>query len=238
MQLARVSFDILGVIPARPSRVSVRTTGAEHRAARGDAVRRRSRRRRCERLAPRAHDSSGGRRRVRADAWPGGLPGLARHRGLGGRLHPRVEFRADPERRLAAPAPGSAAPTPWSGSEACSHRRPHPPRRHGQRHRRAVSPQEWMFPNVDLTIHLFREPVRGWVGFDTKVTMGTTGMGLTSTTLHDESGRSVGPSRSSPCDRWRRPASRARLAARVRRPPRWASDNRAGARLSARLVTE
>ena len=45
-----------------------------------------------------------------------------------------------------------------------------------------------MFPNVDLTIHLFREPVRGWVGFDTKVTMGTTGMGLTSTTLHDELG--------------------------------------------------
>ena len=45
-----------------------------------------------------------------------------------------------------------------------------------------------MFPNVDLTIHLFRQPVRGWVGFDTRVTMGPTGLGLTSTTLHDVEG--------------------------------------------------
>ena len=54
-----------------------------------------------------------------------------------------------------------------------------------------ASPLEWMFPNVDLAIHLFREPVPGaggWVGFDTRVTMGSTGLGLTSTTLHDEQG--------------------------------------------------
>ncbi|WP_435984566.1 hypothetical protein [Terrabacter sp. LjRoot27] len=51
-----------------------------------------------------------------------------------------------------------------------------------------VSPRAWMFPNVDLSVHLFREPVRGWVGFDTRVTMGPTGLGLTSTTLHDERG--------------------------------------------------
>ena len=51
-----------------------------------------------------------------------------------------------------------------------------------------ADPHEWMFPNVDLTIHLFREPVPGWIGFDVRVSMGATGMGLTSSTLHDVNG--------------------------------------------------
>lgn len=50
------------------------------------------------------------------------------------------------------------------------------------------SPREWMFPNLDLTIHLHRQPARGWVGLDTTVTFGSTGQGLTSTALHDEIG--------------------------------------------------
>lgn len=49
-------------------------------------------------------------------------------------------------------------------------------------------PDEWLFPNVDLTIHLFRTPAAGWAGFDTDVTFGATGVGLTSTTLHDVHG--------------------------------------------------
>lgn len=51
-----------------------------------------------------------------------------------------------------------------------------------------ASPLEWMFPNVDLTIHLLREPVPGWVGLDTRVSMGAGGLGITSTTLHDVDG--------------------------------------------------
>ncbi|GAB3710653.1 thioesterase family protein [Mariniluteicoccus flavus] len=51
-----------------------------------------------------------------------------------------------------------------------------------------VHPREWMFPNTDLTIHLFRSPRGPWVGFDTEVTFGPTGVGLTSTTLHDLDG--------------------------------------------------
>ncbi|PID53293.1 MAG: thioesterase [Micrococcales bacterium] len=54
-----------------------------------------------------------------------------------------------------------------------------------------VHPQEWAFPNVDLTAHLYREPVGGpgrWVGFDTLVSIGGSGVGLTSTVLHDEQG--------------------------------------------------
>ncbi|MFN7242916.1 MAG: thioesterase family protein, partial [Dietzia cercidiphylli] len=43
-------------------------------------------------------------------------------------------------------------------------------------------------PNIDLTAHLFREPRGEWVGFDTRVSFGPGGLGLTSSTLHDESG--------------------------------------------------
>ncbi len=50
------------------------------------------------------------------------------------------------------------------------------------------SPTEWMFPNVDLTIHLHRQPRGRWVGLDTSVTFGPTGHGLTSTVLHDLDG--------------------------------------------------
>ncbi|MEU2711396.1 thioesterase family protein [Streptomyces sp. NPDC007205] len=46
-------------------------------------------------------------------------------------------------------------------------------------------PTEWMFPNVDLTIHLHRQPEGRWVGLDTRVVFGPTGLGLTSSVLHD-----------------------------------------------------
>ena len=49
-------------------------------------------------------------------------------------------------------------------------------------------PEQWLFPNVDLTVHLFREPVPGWIGFDTRVSIGDTGIGLTSSTLYDGHG--------------------------------------------------
>lgn len=48
-----------------------------------------------------------------------------------------------------------------------------------------VSPREWMFPNTDLTVHLFRRPEGSWVGLDTTVTFGPSGVGLTSSVLHD-----------------------------------------------------
>lgn len=49
-------------------------------------------------------------------------------------------------------------------------------------------PQEWMFPNVDLTIHLYRTPVPGWVGFETAVAFGEQGVGLTTSRLFDVRG--------------------------------------------------
>lgn len=44
------------------------------------------------------------------------------------------------------------------------------------------------FPNVDITAHLFRPPVGDWTGFDTAVSFGPTGLGVTLTVLHDERG--------------------------------------------------
>ncbi len=47
------------------------------------------------------------------------------------------------------------------------------------------SPAAWMFPNVELSIHLYRQPVWGWVGLDTTVIFGGDGVGLTTSALHD-----------------------------------------------------
>jgi hypothetical protein len=46
----------------------------------------------------------------------------------------------------------------------------------------------YMFPNVDLQIHLHRAPRGEWLGLDTKVTFGADGIGLTSSVLHDAEG--------------------------------------------------
>lgn len=51
-----------------------------------------------------------------------------------------------------------------------------------------ADPQQVMFPNLDLTAHFFRTPEPGWLGFDTTVSFGPAGVGLTSTVLHDERG--------------------------------------------------
>lgn len=51
-----------------------------------------------------------------------------------------------------------------------------------------ADPQHVAFPNVDLTAHLFRAPAPGWVGFDTTVSFGAGGLGVTSTVLHDVNG--------------------------------------------------
>ncbi|GAB3086728.1 acyl-CoA thioesterase domain-containing protein [Nocardioides zeae] len=53
-----------------------------------------------------------------------------------------------------------------------------------------ADPTTVVFPNVDLTAHVTREPVLadGWVGFDTTQTYGADGLGLTSSVLHDAAG--------------------------------------------------
>ncbi|MFL0580506.1 thioesterase family protein [Dietzia sp. 179-F 9C3 NHS] len=50
------------------------------------------------------------------------------------------------------------------------------------------SPADVEYPNIDLTAPLVREPHGEWVGFDTRVTFGAGGLGLTHSILHDEVG--------------------------------------------------
>jgi hypothetical protein len=52
-----------------------------------------------------------------------------------------------------------------------------------------ADPKSVAFPNLDLTAHLFAQPQGEWVGFDTTVSFGAGGIGLTSSVLHD----AVGP---------------------------------------------
>ena len=46
----------------------------------------------------------------------------------------------------------------------------------------------YIFPNVDLQIHVYRAPSGEWLGLDNKVSFGADGIGLTSTVLHDVDG--------------------------------------------------
>jgi hypothetical protein len=43
----------------------------------------------------------------------------------------------------------------------------------------------YAFPNLDLQIHMYRRPEGEWLGLDNAVSFGTDGIGLTSTVLHD-----------------------------------------------------
>ncbi|MBW4094790.1 MAG: thioesterase family protein [Acidobacteria bacterium] len=54
--------------------------------------------------------------------------------------------------------------------------------------REKTGPGGFMFPNVDLQIHLYRQPVGEWLGLDNSVTFGADGVGLTSSVLHDVQG--------------------------------------------------
>ncbi|MGH8278948.1 MAG: thioesterase family protein [Gammaproteobacteria bacterium] len=49
-------------------------------------------------------------------------------------------------------------------------------------------PGSVFFANVDLTVHFLRQPRTGWVGFDTRVNFGATGLGETLSVLSDIDG--------------------------------------------------
>lgn len=51
-----------------------------------------------------------------------------------------------------------------------------------------VPPQELLYPNLDLTAHLFRAPLSSWVALDSAASIGPAGAGLTHSILHDEEG--------------------------------------------------
>ena len=49
-------------------------------------------------------------------------------------------------------------------------------------------PEDVLFPNTDLTVHLFRDPVGDWLGLQTEVSFGPDGLGMTASVLHDVNG--------------------------------------------------
>lgn len=49
-------------------------------------------------------------------------------------------------------------------------------------------PGSVFYANVDLTVHFIRQPMSGWVGFDTRVNFGPTGLGETFSVLSDAHG--------------------------------------------------
>ena len=51
-----------------------------------------------------------------------------------------------------------------------------------------LDPREWIFLNTDLTIHLFEEPAGEWFGIEAETSVGHDGIGMSSATLHGESG--------------------------------------------------
>lgn len=51
-----------------------------------------------------------------------------------------------------------------------------------------AGPGGFAFPNVDLQVHLYREPVGPWLGYATTSNLGEDGIGVTSAVLHDERG--------------------------------------------------
>lgn len=48
--------------------------------------------------------------------------------------------------------------------------------------------REWLFVNTELTVHLHRTPVGEWIGVDATTVVGPTGAGTVSAVLHDEHG--------------------------------------------------
>ncbi len=192
MQLARITYEILGMIPAEPSEVSVQTVRPGRTIELVEAT-----------LV------AGGRPVVRATAWrlarqetaavagggagplpaPESMPAWKGGEVWGGgfisSLEGRVATSNEPGRGQAWLRTGTALVAGVDSSPTAAFLGL-VDTANGIAVRQA--PGEWMFPNVDLTVHLFREPAGPWVGFDTQVVFGANGVGLTSSALHDADG--------------------------------------------------
>ena len=191
LQWARISFDILGMIHLEETTVVTRTLRPGRTIELVEAT-----------------ASAGGRDVVRATAWrlartdtaqvagveapsmpgPDEVPVWTGMEHWGGGFITSLEFRSAETR----PGRGHAwARTPvglvdgedssgfarWCGLLDVAN---------GIANRQA--PTEWLYPNVDLTLHLHRQPEGEWVGLDTSVSWGPTGTGQTSSVVHDVAG--------------------------------------------------
>lgn len=194
MRMARISFDILGMIPGGEFEVTTKTIRPG---------------RTIELLQ--AEMSAGGRVAVRATAWRlikgdtssvsayedtpmPGLDGTVDWDGMaewpGGYIN-SLEVRVVPGHRRGRGQVWIKSPYQMVDGV------PTPDLVHlvglvdtanGVASRVPPGPGSYMFPNVDLQIHLYREPTGQWLGVDTSVTFAADGIGLTSTVLNDADG--------------------------------------------------
>ncbi|MDQ6715969.1 MAG: thioesterase family protein [Actinomycetota bacterium] len=192
MQLARVTYEILGMIPAERSEVTVRTVRPgrtiELVEATLDAGGRTVVRARAWRLA--THDSAdvaGGAADPLPDpesmpvwdgtrTWPGGYISSLEGRAATGNVPGRGQVWLRTGIGLiegVEVSPTAAFLGLVDTANGIVVR---------------ADPRAWMFPNVELSVHLHRRPVPGWVGFDTRVVIDPDGIGLTASTLHDIGG--------------------------------------------------
>ena len=194
MRIARISYDILGVIPRGTFdvRTKVLRPGRTIELLEAELI-------------------AGGRAAVRATAWrlalgaseevaavedapmpgPGGLASVQGMTGWPGNFIGSLDFRAVQGLR---PGRGQMwVRTPYQMLEGV-------PTSdlvrlvglvdtaNGVAPRVPPGGNSYMFPNVDLQIHLHRAPQGEWLGLDTRVSFGTDGIGLTSSVLHDGEG--------------------------------------------------
>lgn len=195
MRMARLSFDILGLIPGgeftvetstiRPGRTielvqaelksngrtSVRATG--WRLQRGDTAAVAAVEDEPMPGPDQAGPSSGG-----MGGWPGGYIASLEFRRISGHRPGRGQVWI----RTAHPVLGETTSSDYvrlMGLVDTSN---------GIAARVPPGPGSYMFPNVDLQIHMYREPQGEWLGLDNRVTFGRDGIGLTSSVLHDVDG--------------------------------------------------
>lgn len=189
--LARLSYDILGTVPVAEVGVEVRVLRPGRTIELVEATM--------------AH---GGRDAVRLRAWlmrPGDTTGIA-GTGLPGIAAPEAMEPWDPttvwpggfiasvEVRRDQKEPGRAAYWVRTGQDLVADEEVSRTAAfaglldisNGMTVR--ADPREVAFPNIDLTAHLFAQPRGEWVGFDTTVTFGESGVGLTHSVVHDRGG--------------------------------------------------
>lgn len=198
LMLSRISYDILGIIDLAETRVHVATirpgrsielveatltTGASDRPA----IRARAWRLQTSDTAqvaggaptlPPGHDDPTELPvwRERSELWPGGYIAA-------------LEIRRAPDNRPGRGMVWQRAAYPLvDGEESTDTARflLHVDTANGMSVRE--DPREWLFPNVDLTVHLHRRPRYAWVGISSAVVFGADGVGVTSAVLYDADG--------------------------------------------------
>jgi Acyl-CoA thioesterase C-terminal domain/Acyl-CoA thioesterase N-terminal domain len=194
LRMARISYDILGLIPdgefhivttmLRPGR-TIELVQAELNSGGRAAVRAtawRLQRSDTTAIAGIEDDPMSGppesAREVDLTQWPGGYIRSIEVRMLADHApaHGRAWIR--PRHPLVSPGPFSDLARLIGVADTSN----------GIATRVEPGPGGYAFPNVDLQLHLYREPEGEWLGLQNSVSFGSDGIGLTSTVLCDLTG--------------------------------------------------